>query len=451
MPIFIGRNIWAARAVSVVARKPAVRIAPLKGSPRLRKLSSKTALAGVMAAALLVPIACGSDQSRGGRVQGDTLTVFSSLPLQGVNAERARSIVNAEKLALRDAGGKAGDFTINFASADDATARDGDPGWDPDRTAENARTAVENQRTIAYVGDFDSGASAISLPITNEAGFVQVSPGSTAVGLTKLVPGAESGEPDKYYPSGDRTFARVVPADDVQSSAAAAWARKLGVKSVFLLGDRAPEGDGQVQLFRAAAKENGGPTEVGQDRADPRATDYRDLAKDIAKTKPDAIYYGGAASTNALRLWRDLHDANPDALLLGSDELLVPEFYGRIGAAADKTYLTSVAQDPKQLPPQGRSFLARYARTYAEVPDPYAAYGYTTMSLLLDAIERAGSRGNERDQVIRETFDTRHFRSPIGTFSIDDNGDTSLLSIAGYRIRNGKPVFSEALRGEAKG
>jgi len=190
-----------------------------------------------MAAALLVPVACGSDSSRGGKVQGNTLTVFSSLPLQGPNAERGRSIVNAEKLALRDAGGKAGDFTVNFASADDATAGDGEPGWDPDRTAENARKAVENQRTIAYIGDFDSGATAVSLPISNEAGFVQVSPGSSAVGLTKLVPGAEAGEPDKYYPSGDRTFARVVPADDVQASAAADWARRsrsVGVPRITL-------------------------------------------------------------------------------------------------------------------------------------------------------------------------------------------------------------------------
>jgi branched-chain amino acid transport system substrate-binding protein len=404
-----------------------------------------------MAAALLVPVACGSESSRGGKVQGDTLTVFSSLPLQGPNAERARSIVNAQKLALRDNGGKAGEFTVNFASADDATARDGEPGWDPDRTAENARKAVENQRTIAYIGDFDSGATAVSLPISNEAGFVQVSPGSSAVGLTKLVPGAEAGEPDKYYPSGERSFARVVPADDVQASAAADWARKLGVKKVFLLGDRTPEGDGRVELFRVAAKDNGGPREVGTDRADPRADDYRDLAADIAKTKPDAIYFGGGEESNAQQLWRDLHQANPNALLIGSDGLLVKSFYSGLGNAAEKTYLTSVAQDPKQLPDRGKSFVERYVRTYGEFPDPFAAYGYSAMSLLLDAIERAGTRGNQRDDVIRETFDTSRFPSPVGTFSIDDNGDTSLRAIAGYRVRNGKPVFTQALQGEPKG
>src|SRR4029077_9834555 len=121
---------------------------------------------------------------------------------------------------------------------------------------------------------------------------------------------------------------------------------------------------------------------VGEKRADPRAKDYRDLANEIAKGKPEAIYFGGGAQSNALRLWRDLHDANPRALLIGSDELLVPAFYTRLGARAGKTYLTSAAQDAKQLPPRGKSFVQRYRRTYGEAPDAYAAYGYTALALL---------------------------------------------------------------------
>ncbi len=212
---------------------------------------------------------CGDEQSRSGRVPGDTLTIFSSLPLQGPHADQAQSIVNAQKLALREAGGKVGDFKINFASADDATAGGDRVGWDPDKTAENARKSVENTRTIAYIGDFDSGATAISLPITNEAGFAQVSPASTAIGLTKFVPGAvEAGEPDKFYPGGNRSFARVVPADDVQASAAARWTRRLGARTVFVLGDRSLEGDGLAELYLMAAKD-AGLRVVGQERMDP--------------------------------------------------------------------------------------------------------------------------------------------------------------------------------------
>lgn len=412
--------------------------------------SLKPVLAAACALALAVAAGCGEEQSRGGTVPGDTLTIFSSLPLQGPRAEQSKSIVNAEKLALRDSGGRVGDFKVNFASADDSTAGGDRVGWDPDKTAENARKAVENTRTIAYIGELDSGASAISLPITNEAGFVQVSPGATAVGLTKFLPGAEKGEPDKFYPSGTRTFARVVPADDVQASAAAGWTRSLGARRVFVLGDKSLEGDGIVELYRAVAPEVGLRI-VGADRMDPRAEEYRDLAREVAEARPDAIYFGGGEDANALRLWRDLADAVPDALLIGSHRLLVPGFYERLGNAERRTYITSPAQHTSQLPPAGRRFVRDYEREFGERPDPLAAYGYTVMSLLLDVLDRAGDEAAERERVVEKLYETSNFNSPVGRFSIDDNGDTSLERLAGYRVRGGRLVFDVPLRGRSEG
>ena len=412
--------------------------------------SLKPVLAAACALALAVATGCGEEQSRGGTVPGDTLTIFSSLPLQGPRAEQSKSIVNAEKLALRDSGGRVGDFKVNFASADDSTAGGDQVGWDPDKTAENARKAVENTRTIAYIGELDSGGTAVSLPITNEAGFVQVSPGATAVGLTKFLPGAEKGEPEKFYPSGTRTFARVVPADDVQASAAAGWTRSLGARRVFLLGDKSLEGDGIVELYRAVAPDVGIRI-VGADRMDPRADDYRDLARKVAETRPDAVYFGGGEEGNALRLWRDLAAAVPGALLIGSHRLLVPGFYEQLGDAGRRTYITSPAQHTSQLPPSGRRFVRDYVREFGERPDPLAVYGYTAMSLLLDVLDRAGDKAAERERVVEELFDTTVFDSPVGRFSIDDNGDTSLERLAGYRVRNGRLVFDVPLRGRSEG
>jgi branched-chain amino acid transport system substrate-binding protein len=414
----------------------------------LRPLRLTVALALVAA-----PLAagCGSDTSGGGKVVGDTLTIYSSLPLQGPHKLQSQSIVNAEKLALQQAGGKAGSYKVNFAVRDDSTARGSrGPGWDPGRTADNASKAAQDSRTIAYLGEFDSGASAVSIPVTNEAGFVQVSPAATAVGLTKLVPGADKGEPDKFYPSGKRTFARVVPADDVQAAAAAGWAKRLGAHKVFLVDDRSVEGLGIVKQFEVSAK-RAGLAIAGQRGMDPRADDYKDFAGKVAESKPDLVYFGGGVESNAAKLWQDLHAAMPDARLLGSDRLLVPEFYRRVGAAEAKTYLTSSTQDVRQLPAQGQRFLRDYRKTFGSRPDSYAAYGYTAMRLLLDAIRRAGDGANHRDNVIREVFDTESFSSPIGTFTIDDNGDTNLDRVAGYGLRSGRPVFLEGLRGTASG
>src|SRR3954447_18161744 len=149
----------------------------------------------------------------GGRT---TLTIYSSLPLQGDSRPQSTDVVYGEKLALEEAGGKVGKFKITYKSLDDSTAAAGK--WEPGQTSADARKAAQDQSTIVYLGEFNSGASAISLPITNEAGILQISPSNTYVGLTRAE-GADKGEPDKYYPSGKRTFGRVVPADHIQAAA----------------------------------------------------------------------------------------------------------------------------------------------------------------------------------------------------------------------------------------
>ena len=130
------------------------------------------ACAATMLAAVTVA-GCGGDDggtaSAEGGSGGRTLTVYSSLPLQGASKNQAQAITNGMKLALDQAGGKAGDNTIKYVSLDDSTAQAG--AWTPEATSANARKAAQDDSTIAYLGEFNSGASAISIPILNEAGI----------------------------------------------------------------------------------------------------------------------------------------------------------------------------------------------------------------------------------------------------------------------------------------
>ena len=81
---------------------------------------------------------------------------------------------------------------------------------DPGITASNAKRAAQDPSTIAYLGDFNSAATAISLPLINGAGVLQVSPSSPYVGLTSSLDAGQD-EPERFYPSGRRTFARRDP------------------------------------------------------------------------------------------------------------------------------------------------------------------------------------------------------------------------------------------------
>jgi branched-chain amino acid transport system substrate-binding protein len=180
------------------------------------------AASGCLVTALAFGVAaCGGNDNKssggGGGGGGRTsLTIYSSLPLQGDSRPQSESVVNGEKMALAEAGGKVGKFTIKYSSLDDATAAAGK--WDPGQTSSDARKAAQDASTIVYLGEFNSGASAISIPILNEANIMQISPSNTYVGLTRSE-GADKGEPDKYYPAGKRTFGRVVPADHIQAAA----------------------------------------------------------------------------------------------------------------------------------------------------------------------------------------------------------------------------------------
>src|SRR5439155_24080485 len=140
----------------------------------------------------------------------------------------SEQIVNGEKLALSQAGGRAGPFKVGYVSLDDSNQTNG--VWNPGVTASDAKAAAQDTATIAYLGDFDSGATAISLPLINGAGIPQISPASPYVGLTQAQDAGQD-EPERFYPSGVRTFARLQPGDADQAKAQVRLMRSLGVNT----------------------------------------------------------------------------------------------------------------------------------------------------------------------------------------------------------------------------
>ena len=172
-----------------------------------------------------------------------TLTIYSSLPLQGTSKEQSEAVIAARSSRCKEAGNKVGKYKLKYVSLDDSTAQN--PGTaDEAQTAQNARKAVQDKTTIFYLGEFNSGGTKVSLPILNKAGIPQISPSNTYVGLTTDKPGSEPGEPEKYYPAGTRTYARVVPADDIQGAALVTTMKEDGCKSVHIFNDKTTYGAG---------------------------------------------------------------------------------------------------------------------------------------------------------------------------------------------------------------
>ncbi|MEA2271845.1 MAG: branched-chain amino acid transport system substrate-binding protein [Solirubrobacteraceae bacterium] len=360
-----------------------------------------------------------------------TLTIYSSLPLQGDSRPQSADVVRGEKLALADAGGHAGGFSIHFLSLDDATAAAGK--WDPHQAFRNAQLAANDASTIAYLGEFNSGATAVSLPILNHAGIPQVSPSNTYVGLTRSE-GAEPDEPDKYYPSGTRTYARVAPADHIQAAALARYMRLTGVRSVYLLNDKEVYGHGMALLLRRAARREGIKV-TGFLGIDARARSYSGVARLVHRSHSQAAFYGGITDNGAARLFNALHREGSRMKLFGPDGVAESFFTRRLTkGAAKRTYITNTALYEGAYNARGRRFVRGFRAKYHHHPEPYAIYGYEAMSLVLDAITRAAPRSNDRQAVVAALFATRDRASVLGRYSIDANGDTTLPLYTGLRV-----------------
>jgi len=395
--------------------------------------------------------ACGSKPDTGDRIAGTTLTIYSSLPMHGASSQNAQAVLSGETLALLQAHQRIGKYRIVLKPLDDSTPKRAE--WDPAQTTINARSAVADRSTIGYIGEFNSGASAVSIPLLNRAGIAQISPTSTAVGLTTGGPGASPGEPDKYYPTKARTFARIVPNDAVQAIAQVRLQKGLGCTKVYVLDDGEVDGSDAATSFSIAAKQ-AGLNVVGVEAFDPRASDYSPVAKAVAQTHADCVMLGAITESYAVLVTKQIAAAVPNARIFGSAGVAESTYTnpadGGLPKGIDPRVMITVATlAPNAYPPSGRAFYVQYTRQYG-APQPYAIYGYEAMSLMLSAIAQATDRGTgpaRRSEVVAALFGTRDRRSVLGTYSIEKTGDTTLRRYGVYRIVGGHLSFWTAMTG----
>jgi branched-chain amino acid transport system substrate-binding protein len=407
-----------------------------QGGVLRRKVRRGVSLVVLALVSALLLIGCGGGDQSGGGGGGQTVKIVSDLPLQGANRAQTITMVNAIEMAIEERGGKAGSATIEYESLDDATAQAGQ--WDEAKCAENAQTAAQDEEIVGWIGPFNSGCAAVEIPILNEAGLGMISPANTYIGLTK--PGGEPDEPEKYYPTGERNYSRVIVADDEQGQAGALLMEEEGVESVYILDDKETYGKGLADQVQKSAKEIGIQV-VGREGIDGSAANYRSLMNKIAEVDPDAIYFGGIIENNAGQLIKDKVGAgmsNDDVLFIGPDGIFVDTFLTQSGNAAEGAYVTFGGLPQSELSAKGQQFVQDYESQHDDAVQPYTAYAYEAANVMLDAIERASKEGEvTREAVLQQIFATEDFNGVLGTWSFDKDGDTSLTELSVQRVENG--------------
>jgi branched-chain amino acid transport system substrate-binding protein len=312
-------------------------------------------------------------------------------------------------------------------------------------TATDAKIAAQDTSTIAYLGEYNSAATAISLPLINAAGILQVSPSSPYVGLISSLDAGQD-EPGRFYLSGRRNFVRLAPGDAAEATVQVRLMKLLGVSKLYVLDDQNAF-DVPLGAILAADAERAGIRVLGHDSLTvaPGASFTGEVEK-IVESGAQAVFLAGGAGAGTVALFKQLHAANPRLLLLGPRTMVSDSLASEIGVAASETFLTTPVLALRLYPPSAQRVLGDFRRSFPGVEaGPYALYGYEAMNTVLQAIRSAGPRGNDRQAVIERFFAATHPDSALGPFSIEADGETTLSQFGVDRIVHGRPVFDRSV------
>ncbi len=349
----------------------------------------------------------------------------SDFPLQGSSRTQTIQIVEAIRVLLEEANYKAGDHNVAYQSCDDSTAQAGK--WDSGKCSTNAQAYAGNEKLVGVIGTFNSGCAAIEIPVLNQApggGVAMISPANTYVCLTEGGPGCDATEPDKYYPSGSRNYARVVAHDAYQGAAVAEFAKEQGVTNVYILNDKEAYGLGVATNFRNAA-EAVGIKVAGFEAWDPKQAGYEALFRKIGQSGADAVFLGGLIDENGAQVIKDkvavLGPNDGDVKLFAPDGFTTQQTIDEAPEAAAGMFMSVAGVPIDEFQGKGAEFAEAFKpRLGGKNIDPYAIYGAQAAQVMLDAI--AASDGSRAD-VIAKLFEAKVTDGYLGSFEINENGD----------------------------
>jgi branched-chain amino acid transport system substrate-binding protein len=372
---------------------------------------------------------CGPLQYKG---EGDPdYLIASDLPLQGSSRTQTTQMNQAIAYELEQRDWKAGDYNVAFQACDDASAQLAK--WDASKCSANANAYKGNDKLLGVLGTFNSGCAQIEAPVLNQApegGILLFSAANTYGCLTEPCAG---NEPEKYYPSGKRTYIRVAPSDPNQAAVVAKFAQGKGVKSVYILNDKEAYGLGVAKNFQGAAKALGMEIK-GFAAYDPKQPNFQATFTKIKATDPDAVFVGGLIDENSGQLINDkvsilgpnVDSPSKGVMLFLPDGFTDNAIFDRAEGGtpnAKGAYFSVAGVGIDQYKGAALEWVDGFKKsTNVESISPYAVLAAQSAQVLLDAI---GDSDGSREEVIKNVFDTQVEDGLIGSFSFNENGDLS--------------------------
>ncbi len=389
---------------------------------------SRAACAGLLVALLTATLL----PSGTANAAGGTIKIGVDFPLSGADAADGGPAANGVILAVEQANkrGVPGGFKLETSVLDDAVQGKHDPA----AGAQNVKTFIADSAVLSMIGPFNSNVATSEIPLTNDAGLVQISPSNTNDGLTT---GDNAKKLREAHPDVN-TYFRVCTRDSRQGAALAKFAQKLGYKKMFVIDDNETYGKGLADSFAAALTSEGGKV-LGHEHITANQQDFKALLTKVKSTSPDAVFYGGTTSTGGALVRRQMGDVGMSSVpYMGGDGISDGDvFITGAGAMAKDVYFSIAAPDAEKLP-SAKPFVAAYKARFKGPLGAYSANAYSATLIEIAAIEKAikddGGAMPTRAEVLKYVAATHDFDTPIGKIGFDANGDTTapLLTLQTY-------------------
>jgi branched-chain amino acid transport system substrate-binding protein len=409
----------------------------------LENLLLRTLALGAVCALLVA--ACGSQQKQPSTTgtsttasgpRSNTVAIYSSLPGRGPEHVATAQIEQGIELALALAHKRVGRIRVLYKPRSDSPPRRSHGGggasgtsdrlngavttasgtspssWSPNQTVRIASEAARDPQTVAYIGDLNSGATELSLPILNQAGIAQITPGSGYPGLTAAYTKITEPqvEPGKYYPQTPRTLLRMIPSDIVQASAALEVLHRTGCQTVA--GWSFGGGAEATALLNAVARTAAlyemkyiSPQKL------PPVDKYLTYVDALKPTNLRCAVMVGHPTAAAELLTTYLREQLVQTIV-GTSGFCTPSWARGIAKTFAKTVVPSLYCMTPYLPiggsnnayPKSAAFVTQFKRKYLRAPTAYGYYGYEAAEMVLRALKDIASIDDTRERVWYDLF-----------------------------------------------
>ncbi|PPQ39436.1 branched-chain amino acid transport system substrate-binding protein [Rhodoblastus acidophilus] len=340
---------------------------------------------------------------------GAQIVVGVGSPITGSDAAFGAQIRNGAEQAAADinaAGGALGQKIVLSIGDDAGDSKQG-------RAVANK---FVGEGVTFVVGHFNSAVTMPASEVYNEAGVLEISPGSTNPQIT-----------ERAMPLLFRTCGR----DDQQGMVAAKYlVAHARDKKIAIVHDKSTYGKGLADEARKALAA-AGIKEVMYEGLNKGEKDFTAMVSKIKSVDADIVFFGGYFTEGGL-LVRQMRDQGVKAILMGGDGIASQEFASIAGPGVEGALMT-FPPDPRKRPEAAAVVKTFEAKGYN--PETYTLYAYATMQVLKQAIEKAKS--TDPTAVAKALREAGPYSSVVGELSFDAKGDVTRADYTIYEWRKG--------------